>query len=46
MIEQTPFEFLRSTPPDQIVAFLRNEHPQTVALVVANLPTTDARRAR
>jgi flagellar motor switch protein FliG len=41
MIEQTPFEFLRATPPDQIHAFLRGEHPQTVALILANLPTTD-----
>ena len=41
MIEQTPFEFLRSTPPDQIWNFLRGEHAQTVALVLANLPTTD-----
>jgi flagellar motor switch protein FliG len=40
-IETTPFEFLRSTPPDQIYAFLRNEHPQTTALVIANLPTTE-----
>jgi|SRR5436190_9919742 len=40
IIEQTPFEFLRNTPPDQIAAFLRNEHPQTVAMVVAQLPTT------
>jgi flagellar motor switch protein FliG len=40
-IEQTPFEFLRATPPDQIYAFLRGEHPQTQALVIANLPTTD-----
>jgi flagellar motor switch protein FliG len=38
-IEATPFEFLRRSAPDQIFAFLRNEHPQTVALVVANLPT-------
>jgi len=41
VIEQTPFEFLRSTPPDQILAFLRAEHPQTTALVLANLPTMD-----
>jgi flagellar motor switch protein FliG len=40
VIEQTPFEFLRGTPPDQIAAFLRGEHPQTVALVIANLPAT------
>src|SRR5581483_1497186 len=41
VIEQTPFEFLRGTPPDQIYAFLRGEHPQTIALVIANLPTTE-----
>jgi flagellar motor switch protein FliG len=40
VIEQTPFEFLRNTPADQIAAFLRNEHPQTVAMVVAQLPNT------
>jgi flagellar motor switch protein FliG len=40
-IEQTPFEFLRTTPPDQVYAFLRGEHPQTTALVIANLPTTE-----
>jgi flagellar motor switch protein FliG len=41
VIEQTPFEFLRQTPPDQIYQFLRGEHPQMVALVIANLPSTD-----
>lgn len=41
VIEQTPFEFLRGTPPDQIVAFVRGEHPQMIALVIANLPTTE-----
>jgi flagellar motor switch protein FliG len=40
VIERRPFEFLRRTPPEQIHAFLRNEAPQTVALVVANLHTT------
>ena len=41
VIEATPFEFLRATPPDQVYAFLRGEHPQMVALVLANLPTTE-----
>ena len=31
---------MRKTPPEQVVTFLRNESPQTVALVVANLHTT------
>lgn len=39
--EATPFEFLRMTPPDQIYTFLRSEHPQTTALVIANLPTRE-----
>ncbi|MGH2916509.1 MAG: flagellar motor switch protein FliG [Solirubrobacteraceae bacterium] len=40
VIEKRPFEFLRRTPPEQIVTFLRNESPQTIALVIANLHTT------
>ncbi|HLH65879.1 MAG TPA: flagellar motor switch protein FliG [Solirubrobacteraceae bacterium] len=40
VIEKRPFEFLRRTPPEQVVTFLRNESPQTVALVIANLHTT------
>ena len=40
VIEMRPFEFLRRTPAEQVVTFLRNESPQTTALVVANLHTT------
>jgi flagellar motor switch protein FliG len=40
VIEKRPFEFLRKTPPEQVVTFLRNESPQTIALVIANLHTT------
>ena len=40
VIEVTPFEFLRGVPPDHIANFLRQEHPQTVALVIANMPNT------
>jgi flagellar motor switch protein FliG len=40
VIEKRPFEFMRRTPPEQVVTFLRNESPQTVALVIANLHTT------
>src|SRR5918995_4977679 len=39
-IERRPFEFLRCPPPEQIHVFLRNESPQTIALVVANLHTS------
>ena len=40
VIEKRPFEFLRRTPPEQVVTFLRNESPQTIALVIANLHTS------
>ncbi|MCW2953334.1 MAG: flagellar motor switch protein FliG [Conexibacter sp.] len=40
VIEMRPFEFLRRTPPEHIVTFLRMEAPQTIALVIANLHTT------
>jgi flagellar motor switch protein FliG len=40
VIEKRPFEFLRRTPAEQIATFLRNESPQTIALVIANLHTT------
>lgn len=40
-VEGTPFDFLRSTPADQISTFLRGELPQTVALVLAHLPSAD-----
>src|SRR3954469_18909347 len=39
-IERRPFEFLRRTPAEQIGVFLRNEAPQTTALIVANLHTS------
>ncbi len=39
VIEVRPFEFLRRTSPEQIVAFLSTESPQAIALVLANLQT-------
>ncbi len=38
--ELRPFDFLRRTPPEQIVTFLADESPQTIALVVASLHKT------
>ncbi len=40
VIEMRPFEFLQRTPPEQIHAFIRNEAPQTKALIIASLHTT------
>jgi flagellar motor switch protein FliG len=35
--EGRPFDYLRRTPAEQIAAFLMDESPQTIALVIANL---------
>jgi flagellar motor switch protein FliG len=43
-IAHKPFDFLRRTPPDQVAAFLQAEAPQTVAIVVASLPSPIAAR--
>jgi flagellar motor switch protein FliG len=32
-----PFEFLRRTDPRQVVTYLQDEHPQTIALVLAHM---------
>jgi flagellar motor switch protein FliG len=42
--EMRPFDFLRRTPPEQICAFLADESPQTIALVVASLHSSLAAR--
>ena len=42
--ESRPFEFLRRTPPEQVHAFLKDEAPQTIALVVASVHSTLAAR--
>jgi flagellar motor switch protein FliG len=42
--EARPFEFLRRTPPEQVCAFLKDESPQTIALVVASVHSSLAAR--
>lgn len=41
-IQVTPFEFLRRTDASMILNVLSNEHPQTMALIMAYLPTDSA----
>lgn len=38
VIETRPFKFLSRTSPEQIYTFVRNEHPQLIALLLAHLP--------
>ena len=45
-IQVSPFEFLRRTDAGQILNVIANEHPQTVALVMAYLPARDGRPGR
>jgi len=37
VIKETPFEFVRKADPGQILSFIQDEHPQTIALVLAHL---------
>lgn len=34
-----PFEFLRKADPLQVLSFLQDEHPQTITLVLAHMPS-------
>ena len=36
-IEGNPFDFMEKAPPDRVSEILRTEHPQTIALILANL---------
>ena len=42
VIERRPSEFLQRTPPEQIYAFVRDESPQTIALILASLQQSTA----
>ena len=39
---EIPFEFLRRADPRQVLSFLQDEHPQTIALVLGHLPPDQA----
>ncbi len=41
MIEM-PFEFLRKADPRHVLSFIQDEHPQTIALVLAHIPPDNA----
>jgi flagellar motor switch protein FliG len=36
-LQEVPFEFLKRADPSQIGSFIQDEHPQTVALILAHL---------
>ncbi|HCB94181.1 MAG TPA: flagellar motor switch protein FliG [Selenomonas sp.] len=41
-LQVRPFDFLRKTDPSQLLTFIQNEHPQTIALIIAYLESDQA----
>ena len=41
-LQVRPFDFLRKTDPAQLLNFIQNEHPQTIALILAYLDPDQA----
>lgn len=41
-LQVRPFDFARKADPNQILNFIQNEHPQTIALVLSYLEATQA----
>ena len=41
-LQVRPFDFLRKTDPAQLLNFIQNEHPQTIALIMAYLDPDQA----
>jgi len=41
-LQMTPFDFVKRTDPQQLLNFIQNEHPQTIALILAHLTSDHA----
>ncbi|MBQ6440976.1 MAG: flagellar motor switch protein FliG [Lachnospiraceae bacterium] len=41
-LQVRPFEFVRKTDPSQILNFIQDEHPQTIAMILSYLPAGQA----
>lgn len=41
-LDVAPFDFARKSDPNQLLNFIRNEHPQTIALVLSYLQASQA----
>ena len=37
-VQRTPFSFLQKAETDNLLTFIQDEHPQTIALIVSHLP--------
>ncbi|MEG1362809.1 MAG: flagellar motor switch protein FliG, partial [Lachnospiraceae bacterium] len=41
-LQVRPFEFVRKADPSQVLNFIQEEHPQTIAMILSYLPSTQA----
>ena len=41
-LDVAPFDFARKSDPNQLLNFIRNEHPQTIALILSYLQSSQA----
>lgn len=41
-MQVVPFEFLRNADASQVLSFIQDEHPQTIALILAYMPVASA----
>ena len=41
-LQVRPFEFIRKTEPSQVLNFIQDEHPQTIAMILSYLAPTQA----
>lgn len=41
-MQVVPFEFLKKADPSQVLSFIQDEHPQTIALILAYMPINNA----
>lgn len=41
-LQVRPFEFIRRTEPQQLLTFIQDEHPQTVALILSYVPAAQS----
>lgn len=41
-MQVVPFEFLKKADPAQVLSFIQDEHPQTIALILAYMPVQNA----
>jgi flagellar motor switch protein FliG len=41
-MQVVPFEFLKKADPGQVLSFIQDEHPQTIALILAYMPVNNA----